>query len=79
MPSTHCVMALALVVKTISNATFHPLDVMLLMSGWYFVVILARVHVANISLQYVNSINCIVIFGVGLQVKKGGGVCTSGL
>ncbi len=28
-----CVVALALAVMTISGATFHPLDVMLLMSG----------------------------------------------
>ena len=38
---------------------------MLLMSGWYFVVVLSRVSVANVSLQYVNSINCMVIIVVG--------------
>jgi hypothetical protein len=60
-----CGVALAPAARTISGATFHPLDVMLLMSGCYFVVFLARVFVANLSLHYVNSINCIVTYGVG--------------
>ena len=45
---------------------------MLFMSGWYFVIFLSRVSVAKLSLQYANSINCMVILGVG--VSWGGGV-----
>ena len=35
-------------------------------------IFLSRVSVVNLSLQYVNSINCMVISGVGVS---GGGVC----
>ena len=45
-----CVVALAPVTSTMSGATFHPLVMMLLMSGWYFVVFLSRVSAANMSL-----------------------------
>ena len=65
-----CVMALALAAKTMSRASFHPLVLMSLMSGWYFVVFLLRAFVANRSLQYVNSINCIV--SSGARVFGGG-------
>ena len=65
-----CVVALALVSNTMSGATFHPLEIMLLMSGWYFVVFLSRVYAINLSLQYVNSINCMVTPIVGVY---GGG------
>ena len=61
---------LAPATSTMSGATFHPLVMMLLMSGWYFMIFLSRVSVANLSLQYVNSINCMVISGVGVS---GGG------
>ena len=61
------VVALARVARTIIGAMFHPLVVMLLMSGGYFVVFLARVPVANLSLQYMNSINCIVSSCVGVS------------
>jgi hypothetical protein len=44
------VMALALATKAMSWATFHPIVVMLLMSGWYFVIILSRVFATNLSL-----------------------------
>ena len=37
-----CVVALAPATSTMSGATSHPLVMMLLMSGWYFVVILSR-------------------------------------
>ena len=37
---------------------------MLFMSGWYFMMFLSRVSMANLSLQYVNSINYVVISGV---------------
>jgi hypothetical protein len=45
-----CVVALAPVTSTMSGATFHPLVMMLLMSGWYFVVFLSRVRAENLSL-----------------------------
>ena len=66
-----CVVALAPATSTMSGATFQPLVIMLLMSGWYFVVFLSRVSAVNLSLQYVNSMNCIVIPVVG--VSGGGG------
>ena len=65
-----CVVALALATNTMSGATFHPLVIMLLMSGWYFVVFLSRVPAVNLSLQHVNSMNGMVIFVVGVY---GGG------
>ena len=34
-----CVVALAHATSTMSGATFQPLVIMLLMSGWYFVVL----------------------------------------
>ena len=48
-----CVVALAYVI-------------MLLMSNWYLVVFLAQISCTNISLQYVNSLNCMVSSGVGM-------------
>ena len=52
-----CVVALVLVVMTISGSTSHPLLVMLSISGWYFLVLRVMVFDENLSLQYVNSIN----------------------
>ena len=63
-------MALAPDASTMSGAVFYPLAVMLLMSGWYLVIFLSLVSVENLSLQYVNSMNCIEIYAVGLS---GGG------
>ena len=37
-----CVVALAHVTNTMSGAMFHPFAMILLMSGWYFVVFLSR-------------------------------------
>ena len=65
-----CDVALAPATNTISGATFHPLVMTLLMSGWYFVVFLLRVFVVNPSLQYLNSINYMVNSGSGVS---GGG------
>ncbi len=48
-----------------SIATVYPLVAMLLMSGGCFLVLMSRVPVANLSLQYVNSMNCIGSCGVG--------------
>ena len=45
---------------------------MLFMSGWYFMIFLFRVSTANLSLQYVNSMNCMVISSV--RFLRGGGV-----
>ena len=45
-----CVMALAPATSAMSGATFHPLVMMLLMSGSYFVIYLSRVYAANLSL-----------------------------
>ena len=64
------VVALAHAASTISGATFHPLAMTLLTSGWYFVVFLSTVSIINTSLQYVNSINYMVVSGVG---ASGGG------
>ena len=63
-----CVVALAPATSTMSGATFQPLVIMLLMSGWYFVVFLSRDYVVNLSFQYVNSMNCVVIPVVGVSV-----------
>ena len=70
-------MALAHTTNAMSGATFHPLVMMLLMSGWYFVVFLLSDSAANLSLQYVNSMNCIVSSSAG--VSGWGGGCTGGL
>lgn len=40
--------------------------IMLLMSNWYLVVFLAKIACTHISLQYVNSLNCMVSSGVGM-------------
>ena len=37
------------------------------MSGWYFMIFQSRVSVANLSLQYVNSMNCMVLSCVGVS------------
>ena len=66
-----CVVALVPATNTTSGATFHPLVIMLLMSGWYFMVFMSRASAVNMSLQYVNSMNYMVILVVG--VYGGGG------
>ena len=57
--------------STMSGATFQPFLTMLFMSGWYFMIFLSSVSVVNLSLQYVNSMKCMVISSVG--VSRGGG------
>ena len=42
-----CVVPLALVTSTMSGATFQPFAMMSFRSGWYFMVCLSRVLVAN--------------------------------
>jgi hypothetical protein len=66
-----CVVPLAPATSTMSGATFQPFVMMLFMSGWYFMIFLSKVSAANLSLQYVNSVNCMVMSGVG--VSRGGG------
>ena len=41
-----------------SESTFHPMLIILFNSGFYFIYII--VSCAILSLQYVNSMNCIV-------------------
>ena len=65
-----CVVALVHATSTMSGATFHPFVMMLLMSGWYFVIFISRVYAANMSLQCVSYVNCMIIYGVG---ASGGG------
>ena len=48
------VVALAPDASTMSGATFQPRAIILLMSGWYFVIFLSFVSAENLSLQYVN-------------------------
>ena len=64
-------MPLAPVTNTMSGATFQPLAMISFMSGWYFIIFLSRVSMANLSLQYMNSMNCMVLSCVG--VSGGGG------
>jgi hypothetical protein len=66
-----CVVPLAPAISTMGGATFQPFVMMLFMSGSYFMIFLSRFSVANLSLQYVNSMNCMVISGV--EVYKGRG------
>jgi hypothetical protein len=56
-----CVAALAPAVMTISGSIFQPRATMLSISGWYLLVLASSVAGENLSLQYVNSINCKVI------------------
>ena len=56
-----CVAALAPAVMTISGSIFQPRAAMLSISGWYLLVLASSVAGENLSLQYVNSINCKVI------------------
>ena len=58
-----CVVALAPAVMTIRGSIFHPLAVMLSISGLYLLVLASSVSGENLSLQYVNSINCMVRLG----------------
>ena len=51
------VVTLAYATRLMSGATFHPLVLMLLLSGWCFFVFLSRVFTANLSFQYANVID----------------------
>jgi len=58
-----CVVALAPAVITIRSSTFHPLAAILAISGLYLLVFVSIASGENLSLQYVNLINCMVRLG----------------
>ena len=60
-----CVATLAPAVMTISGSTFQPLLTILSISGLYFSILRVIVSSGNLSLQYVNSMNCIVKLSLG--------------
>jgi hypothetical protein len=60
-----CMVALPSDVKIMSGATFHPLVLMLVMSNQLLCVFLVRAFATNLSLQYVNYVNCIVSHSIG--------------
>ena len=50
-------------VMTISGSIFHPLAAILSIKGLYLLFFASIVSGENLSLQYVNSINCMVRLG----------------
>jgi hypothetical protein len=57
------VVARAPAVMTISGSIFHPLKAILSISGLYLLIFASIVSGENLSLQYVNSSNCMVRLG----------------
>jgi hypothetical protein len=57
-----CIAALAPAVITMSGSIFQPLEAMFSISGLYLLALASSVFGENLSLQYVNSINCMVRF-----------------
>ena len=55
-----CVAALAPAVITISGSIFQPRAATLSISGLYLLALASSVTGENLSLQYVNSMNCMV-------------------
>ena len=55
----------------IKGSTFHPLAAILSIIGLYLLFFASSVSGENLSLQYVNSRNCMVRLGS----KYGGGSC----
>ena len=55
-----CVVALALAVMIINGSTFHYVFIILSISGWYSSIFVVIVFGKNLSLQYVNLMNCIL-------------------
>jgi hypothetical protein len=55
-----CVGALAPVVITMSGSIFQPRATMFSISGLYLLALASSVFGENLSLQYVNSMNCMV-------------------
>jgi hypothetical protein len=58
-----CVVALAPAVIIIRGSTFHPLAAILSINGLYLLFFASSVSGENLSLQYVNSMNCMVRLG----------------
>ena len=58
-----CVVALAPAVIIIRGSTFHPLAAILLINGFYLLFFASSVSGENLSLQYVNSMICMVRLG----------------
>ena len=58
-----CVVALAPAVIIIMGSTFHPLAAILSVNGLYLLFFASIVYGENLSLQYVNSMNCMVRLG----------------
>ena len=54
---------------TIRGSTFHPLATILAISGLYLLFYASIAYGENLSLQYVNSINCMVRLG---SISAGG-------
>ena len=55
-----CVVALAPAVITMSGSIFQPRAAMFSISGLYLLALASSVSNENLSLQYVNSMNCMV-------------------
>ena len=55
-----CVAALAPAVITISGSIFQPRATMFSINGLYLLAFASSVYGENLSLQYVNSMNCMV-------------------
>jgi len=55
-----CVAALAPAVIMMIGSIFHPLSVMFSIKGLYLLALASSVSGENLSLQYVNSMNCMV-------------------
>ena len=51
------------VVMTIRGLTFHPLATILSINCLYLLVLASSVSRRNLTLQYVNSVNCMVKLG----------------
>ena len=56
----------------IRGSTLHPLAAILAINGLYLLFLASSVYGENLSLQYVNSINCMVILG---SMSVGGSFC----
>ena len=65
-----CVVALAPAVIIIRGSTFHPLAAILSINGMYLLFFASSVYGEKLSLQYVNSMNCMVRLG---SMNVGGG------
>ena len=69
-----CVVAMAHALMMIRGLTFHPLATILAIGGKYLLFFASSVSSENMSLQYVNSINCMVRLGfmyVGGSLRYG--------